>query len=105
MKIGKTSSAKKTNRRRLGQSPHSFCGWRGRFAASSAGVSGLFGRVSAGAQRSTKTTEKQRTTQVFLSLRTSACFRTAASAAIAQLGERQTEDLKVPGSIPGLGVL
>ena len=27
----------------------------------------------------------------------------AATAAIAQLGERQTEDLKVPGSIPGLG--
>jgi hypothetical protein len=27
------------------------------------------------------------------------------SAAIAQLGERQTEDLKVPGSIPGLGIL
>ncbi len=26
-------------------------------------------------------------------------------AAIAQLGERQTEDLKVPGSIPGLGTL
>ena len=26
-----------------------------------------------------------------------------AYAAIAQLGERQTEDLKVPGSIPGLG--
>ena len=26
-------------------------------------------------------------------------------AAIAQLGERQTEDLKVPGSIPGLGIL
>ena len=26
-------------------------------------------------------------------------------AAIAQLGERQTEDLKVPGSIPGLGSL
>ena len=26
-----------------------------------------------------------------------------ARAAIAQLGERQTEDLKVPGSIPGLG--
>ena len=24
-------------------------------------------------------------------------------AAIAQLGERQTEDLKVPGSIPGVG--
>ena len=24
-------------------------------------------------------------------------------AVIAQLGERQTEDLKVPGSIPGLG--
>ena len=24
-------------------------------------------------------------------------------AAITQLGERQTEDLKVPGSIPGLG--
>ena len=23
--------------------------------------------------------------------------------AIAQLGERQTEDLKIPGSIPGLG--
>ena len=28
-----------------------------------------------------------------------------ARAAIAQLGERQTEDLKVPGSIPGLGML
>ena len=27
-----------------------------------------------------------------------------AAAAIAQLGERQTEDLKVPGSIPGLGI-
>ena len=27
-----------------------------------------------------------------------------ASAAIAQLGERQTEDPKVPGSIPGLGM-
>ena len=27
------------------------------------------------------------------------------AAAIAQLGERQTEDLKVPGSIPGLGSL
>ena len=26
-------------------------------------------------------------------------------AAIAQLGERQTEDLKVPSSIPGLGIL
>ena len=26
-------------------------------------------------------------------------------AAIAQLGERQTEDLKVPGSIPGLGTV
>ena len=26
-------------------------------------------------------------------------------AAIAQLGERQTEDLEVPGSIPGLGTL
>ena len=25
-------------------------------------------------------------------------------AAIAQLGERQTEDLKVPGSIPGPGI-
>ena len=28
----------------------------------------------------------------------------SAEAAIAQLGERQTEDLKVPGSIPGLGI-
>ena len=31
--------------------------------------------------------------------------RTEDMAAIAQLGERQTEDLKVPGSIPGLGIL
>ena len=30
-------------------------------------------------------------------------IRTEDIAAIAQLGERQTEDLKVPGSIPGLG--
>ena len=28
-----------------------------------------------------------------------------AAAAIAQLGERQTEDLKVPGSVPGLGII
>lgn len=26
-------------------------------------------------------------------------------AEIAQLGERQTEDLKVPGSIPGFGIM
>ena len=26
-------------------------------------------------------------------------------AVIAQLGERQTEDLKVPGSIPGRGII
>ena len=32
------------------------------------------------------------------------CWAVASpTAAIAQLGERQTEDLKVPGSIPGLG--
>ena len=31
-------------------------------------------------------------------------MRPLASAAIAQLGERQTEDLKVPGSIPGHGI-
>ena len=32
------------------------------------------------------------------------CVLAEARAAIAQLGERQTEDLKVPGSIPGLGI-
>ena len=32
------------------------------------------------------------------------CKRPCKHAAIAQLGERQTEDLKVPGSIPGLGI-
>ena len=32
-------------------------------------------------------------------------MKQAPTAAIAQLGERQTEDLKVPGSIPGLGTL
>ena len=31
-------------------------------------------------------------------------WHVGAIAAIAQLGERQTEDLKVPGSIPGLGI-
>ena len=30
-------------------------------------------------------------------------FHKSSEAAIAQLGERQTEDLKVPGSIPRLG--
>ena len=34
----------------------------------------------------------------------SLCFYQSV-APIAQLGERQTEDLKVPGSIPGLGML
>ena len=34
---------------------------------------------------------------------TSRRFGWLSAAAIAQLGERQTEDLKVPGSIPGLG--
>ena len=32
------------------------------------------------------------------------CAFAEARAAIAQLGERQTEDLEVPGSIPGLGI-
>ena len=32
------------------------------------------------------------------------CAFAEARAAIAQLGEHQTEDLKVPGSIPGLGI-
>ena len=32
------------------------------------------------------------------------CSKLTTAAAIAQLGERQTEDLKVPGSIPGLGI-
>ena len=31
-------------------------------------------------------------------------FFPSRAAAIAQLGERQTEDLKVPGSIPGHGI-
>ena len=31
--------------------------------------------------------------------------RISVQAALAQLGERQTEDLKVPGSIPGGGTL
>jgi len=33
------------------------------------------------------------------------CVRLSFGASIAQLGERQTEDLKVPGSIPGRGNL
>jgi hypothetical protein len=36
--------------------------------------------------------------------RFAAIARRTLEAAIAQLGERQTEDLKVPGSIPGLGI-
>ena len=32
------------------------------------------------------------------------CSKLMTAAAIAQLGECQTEDLKVPGSIPGLGM-
>ena len=44
----------------------------------------------------------------FLCLACSVCIMfivgVAFVAAIAQLGERQTEDLKVPGSIPGLGI-
>ena len=31
--------------------------------------------------------------------------RLRSEAAIAQLGERQTEDLEVPGSIPGFGII
>ena len=37
-------------------------------------------------------------------LLTSRSMYTQPAAAIAQLGGRQTEDLKVPGSIPGLGM-
>ena len=40
------------------------------------------------------------TTKPCITLITMTCLQ----AAIAQLGERQTEDLKVPGSIPGLGI-
>ncbi len=32
------------------------------------------------------------------------CLNKCNIAGIAQLGERQTEDLKVPGSIPGHGI-
>ena len=39
------------------------------------------------------------------SLATLCALQRRLTAAIAQLGERQTEDLKVPGSIPGLGIL
>ena len=45
-----------------------------------------------------RTGENTRTT------RWSPIFQKSVSAAIAQLGEHQTEDLKVPGSIPGLGI-
>ena len=38
------------------------------------------------------------------SLATLCALQRRLTAAIAQLGERQTEDLKVPGSIPGLGI-
>ena len=38
-------------------------------------------------------------------LKKKARARCETMAAIAQLGERQTEDLKVPGSIPGLGII
>ena len=38
-------------------------------------------------------------------MRRECLFRQIVQAAIAQLGKRQTEDLKVPGSIPGLGIL
>ena len=41
---------------------------------------------------------------VFVLIR-GACSSLPPQAAIAQLGERQTEDLKVRGSIPGLGIL
>ena len=33
------------------------------------------------------------------------CQMTGGLAKIAQLGERQTEDLKVPGSIPGFNIM
>ena len=33
------------------------------------------------------------------------CQMTGGLAKIAQLGERQTEDLKVPGSIPGFSIM
>ena len=39
-----------------------------------------------------------------LTMTTSSLRGMSYQAAIAQLGERQTEDLKVPGSIPGLGI-
>ena len=41
---------------------------------------------------------------LFLNLSTSKSLVSEHQAAIAQLGERQTEDLEVPGSIPGLGI-
>ncbi len=42
---------------------------------------------------------------VFLEKRRPYTWRRRSAADIAQLGERQTEDLKVPGSIAGLGIL
>ena len=41
---------------------------------------------------------------IFYRVKKSRLLFTTIEAAIAQLGERQTEDLKVPGSIPGGGI-
>ena len=47
-----------------------------------------------------ETVDTHHVTQVLLNFQKLLVYR---SAVVAQLGERQTEDLKVPGSIPGDG--
>ena len=52
----------------------------------------------------TTTTKKGRKAFLFVKIKYTFKFmKSHVFAAIAQLGERQTEDLKVPGSIPGCG--
>ena len=48
-----------------------------------------------------ETVDTHHVTQVLLNFQKLLVYR---SAVVAQLGERQTEDLKVPGSIPGDGI-
>ena len=71
-----------------------------------------FARVCVGVSRSAVSERGSATPWHTLSLQSTAArdstaevFETSAQAAIAQLGERQTEDLKVPSAIPGHGML
>ena len=77
-------------------------GWMAERSKAPVSGTGLFGGV--GSNPTPITFSRVRIFFHFCTIRIEKLGGLTRIAVVAQLGERQTEDLKVPGSIPGLGI-